>query len=268
MKLRKRFIACFLSGVMVVSSVQFAVDYVYAEEVETEIEGVIGETEEQESGEESEWENVSSLETDAVLENESQGTAELDTVTVDTDDTQFESDPENSTEIIEILEEEQEESKIIDVSSAEIASGSCGTNLKWFLDDEGVLTISGSGKMEWVTIFDVPWMSYKEDIKSVLIVNGVTNIGRYAFNGCSSLTNIEMPLSVMGIEERAFKDCSSLKSIEIPSSVTNIEYYAFDGCSSLTSVEIPSSVTNIGGCAFNRCSSLTVIQHPRCSRSF
>ena len=97
---------------------------------------------------------------------------------------------------------------------------------------------------------------------AVILQDGLTSIGSYAFEGCSSLTSIKIPSGVTSIGIYAFSDCSSLTSIEIPSSVTSIGAFVFRDCSSLTSIEIPSSVTIIGSCAFEGCSSLTSIEIP------
>ena len=124
----------------------------------------------------------------------------------------------------------------------------------------------------------------------------VTSIEGFAFEGCRSLTSINIPSSVASIKMCAFYNCSSLttltvdannpnycadgcmlfnkekttlicafgsqKTYNIPSSVTSIEVGAFFGCSSLTSINIPSSVTSIGMQAFSYCSSLTSINIP------
>ena len=74
--------------------------------------------------------------------------------------------------------------------------------------------------------------------------------------GCKNTT---IPESVTEIGGYAFCGCSSLTSITIPFSVTEIGGAAFCGCSSLTSITIPSSVTEIGGAAFSECDSLTSI---------
>lgn len=91
-------------------------------------------------------------------------------------------------------------------------------------------------------------------------INGrtVTEIGSYAFSGCSGLTRIEIPSGVTRISDFAFKDCSGLTGIEIPSGVTLIGESTFSGCSGLTRIEIPSSVTKIGFLAFYGCSGLTI----------
>ena len=142
--------------------------------------------------------------------------------------------------------------------AATTASGKCGDNLTWTLDGDGTLTISGTGKM-WDYSYDsnAPWYS----IKCVIISDGVTNIGNYAFYYCSSLTSVTIPDSVTSIGEWAFYNCSSLKSVTIPDSVTSIGYSAFCDCSSLTSVTIGNSVTSIGTYAFRDCTGLTEINY-------
>lgn len=92
-----------------------------------------------------------------------------------------------------------------------------------------------------------------KDITSVKIPNSVTTIGNKAFSGCENITTIEMPNSVTTIGNGAFSYCESLTTIEIPNSVTTIGINAFYGCKKLTSADIPDSVTNIGYGAFLYC---------------
>ena len=141
-----------------------------------------------------------------------------------------------------------------------IASGTCGDNLTWKLTKDGVLTISGTGEMyDYDYSNNSPWNSYKQQIKTININDGVTSIGDYAFFNCKSLTSITIPNSVTSIEYRAFYYCDALTSISIPNSVTSIGDEAFQFCPSLTSITIPNSVTSIGDFVFNSCSSLTSI---------
>ena len=151
---------------------------------------------------------------------------------------------------------------LVSLSAYAEKSGTCGDNLQWKLTDEGVLTITGTGKMKNYSGSSRPWSAYKNVIKQVIIDDGVTTIGYSAFYRCSSLTSVTIPNSVTEIGVGAFSGCSSLTSVTIPSSVTTIWHSAFYGCSSLTSVTIPNSVTTIGEEAFRDCSSLTSITIP------
>jgi len=143
-------------------------------------------------------------------------------------------------------------------------SGTCGPNLRWHLTDNGVLTISGKGEMNdySANYFEnrAPWRGY--DIKRIIIGDGVTTIGVYAFAGCSSLTSVTIPNSVTKIGDSAFEGCRALTSVTIPNSVTKIGDSAFEDCSALTSVTIPNSVTKIGDHAFDYCSALISVTIP------
>ena len=134
------------------------------------------------------------------------------------------------------------------------------------------------------------WL-YGSGFTKLTIGDGVTSIGDYAFEDCSSLTSVTIPDSVTEIGHAAFANCSSLTSIVvaldnavydsrdncnaiietatnalkvgcvatvIPKSVTSIGRYAFYGYSSLA-IAIPDSVTSIGDYAFYDCSGELVI---------
>ena len=144
-----------------------------------------------------------------------------------------------------------------------VASGTCGDNLTWKLDDEGTLTISGKGAMtEWVNSDSAPWKTYSNTINKVVIQPGVTSIGGHAFSKCKNLTSITIPEGVTSIGKNEFSGCKNLTSITIPEGVTNIGENAFRGCSSLTSITIPKGVTSIEWGTFRGCSSLKSITIP------
>ncbi|MCI9505144.1 MAG: leucine-rich repeat protein [Oscillospiraceae bacterium] len=116
------------------------------------------------------------------------------------------------------------------------------------------LYITGSGPMEdYRFSTDRPWDQYIKEIQSVVIENGITSIGDYAFWQGTNLTSVSIPDSVTSIGNAAFSACSSLTSVPIPNSVTSIGNAAFADCASLTSVNIPDSVTSIGVAAFSGC---------------
>lgn len=96
-------------------------------------------------------------------------------------------------------------------------------------------------------------------IRNTNIPNTVTNIGEYAFSGCSGLTSVTIPNSVTNIELGAFASCSGLTSIDIPNSVINIGELVFTYCVALDSVCIGRSVQSIGDFAFDRCYNLASI---------
>ncbi|MBQ6359669.1 MAG: leucine-rich repeat domain-containing protein [Lachnospiraceae bacterium] len=176
----------------------------------------------------------------------------------------------------------QEEETVREAAKGAVDSGTCGENVTWTLDENGTLTISGTGEMEDYKQSSYPFMY--DDIKTVIIKNGVTSIGDWVFIYCRSMTRVEIPESVTSIGWQAFEDCSSLKSIEIPKGVTSIGNYAFylsslesitlseeltsiashmcTNCSSLKNVTIPKGVTIIDWQAFENCSSLTKITLP------
>lgn len=142
-----------------------------------------------------------------------------------------------------------------------VASGTCGDNLTWKLDVNGLMTISGNGYMDRYSIGDCPWIDYRAIITDVLVEENVTSIGVCAFYGCENLRSVVLTDSVITIEERAFLLCTDLQSVDLGNGVTSLGNYAFSGCSSLQNISIPASVTTIGlssnpECTFFDCSSL------------
>ena len=101
------------------------------------------------------------------------------------------------------------------------------------------------------------------NIQSSITYNGrdypVTSIASNAFSWCTTLTTVNIPISVTKINSNAFSGCTSLRSIYIHSQVTAIGTQAFNGCTGLTSVSIGSACTSIGDYAFQNCAALTTI---------
>jgi len=165
----------------------------------------------------------------------------------------------------------------ITASAATEESGTLGANITWELDDNGTLTISGSG--------DIPSdlsQLYNEEIKSIVINNGITTIGDMAFANFKNLTSVILSDSITNIGYAAFYSCKNLTSITIPDSVISIGFDVFydtpwleeqrknnplvivngiliDGYSCEGDVIIPNDVTSINVSAFSDCENLTSI---------
>lgn len=97
-----------------------------------------------------------------------------------------------------------------------------------------------------------------ELINELKIPDGVTSIGQGAFWGYNGLASVEIPNSVMHIND-AFSYCSGLTSITIDNGVKSIDYDAFCGCNGLTNITIPDNVTVIHSRSFRGCSGLTSV---------
>ena len=127
---------------------------------------------------------------------------------------------------------------------------------------DSTLTIRGTGNMQnWSGGLHIPpWTG--QPIRTVIIEQGVTRIGDFAFAGSTRLTSVTIPSSVTTIGAVAFRNATSLAKITIPYGVTRIGSSAFEGCTGLTEIVIPNSVTAILSSAFSGCTSLTEIVIP------
>ena len=183
----------------------------------------------------------------------------------------------------------------IQEQGAGVYTGSCGTGAEYTLDENGTLTITGNGSIDFGAFRGFGEADDERVIKKVVISSGITGIGNYAFEDCSDLKSVEIPASVTSIGSAAFKDCSGLESMnideanttyenpegsnaivekssktlvagckntKIPDDVKIIGAYAFCGCSDLKSIEIPDNVLEIQVAAFDDCSNLTAIHIP------
>ena len=161
---------------------------------------------------------------------------------------------------IEYTEEAETEEEEIAVNAD---SGTCGTNLTWAYDSgRKTLTISGTGEMTDFQSSDskgviAPWRVSGSDFSgdqgtTVIIEEGVTSIGTYAFQNCN-LTTVSIPKSLKSIGNNAFDGCAYLEAVTVPAdaSLESIGNYAFKS-SGLKSVTIECSV-NVGNDAFASC---------------
>ena len=141
------------------------------------------------------------------------------------------------------------------------------SGITWtFNEATGELTISGAGAMPDYTHPDyspdeskMPWYGCYKQIKSVIIEEGITEIGQNAFHFCYNLTSVSIPDSVKAIDEYAFYLCTGLESVTIPKGVENIGALSFYGCESFTEVTIPDNVLTIGDSAFKICMNLEYV---------
>jgi len=127
---------------------------------------------------------------------------------------------------------------VTDGGGGVIAQGYAGP-LEWIIQNN-TLTISGNGAMPDynITYNLTPWYIYGDKFTSVVIQNGATTIGDYAFYECRNFRNITIPNSVNKIGDGAFRNSHALLSINIPSSVVLIGQWVFNGCSALSSINV------------------------------
>ena len=155
-----------------------------------------------------------------------------------------------------------------------------GTN--WELSEDGVLSISGNGKMDGGLPSE--WRSYRDYVKELVVNEGVTTISYMAFEGMKNLTKVSLPQSLEYIDDNVFYGCTSLPVVDnvryagdylvevVDKSVTTckikegtryIGASSFEVCTALTEIALPESIVFIGRYAFAGCSSLTFISFPK-----
>ena len=144
----------------------------------------------------------------------------------------------------------------ISANAVEERSGSCGDNATYTLDSEGKLTITGSGAIT-DRIFSSdqgkPNAEWVNEITSIEIGEGITEIQKYAFYECKNLKSVTIASSVKILGYGAFYNCNNLSDVTFKdnSQIEKIEPYVFYCCSPLTSIVIPDSVTSFGYYVFS-----------------
>jgi len=154
-------------------------------------------------------------------------------------------------------------------AAATVASGKCGDSAAWKLDAEGTLTISGTGRMydyEWPADrggTTPPWLAnkYRDSIRALHVEQGITYIGRCAFDSCGNLSDVTLPISLRIIGQCAFNDCTALRSIQLPEGLTTIMEDAFNAAG-LVSITFPSTLGELRDGAFMNCEKLQSLRLP------
>ena len=124
-----------------------------------------------------------------------------------------------------------------------------GSNILWSYDeDTQTLALKGTGKMaNYSSRKKGPWNDLT--VKNLIISEGVTNIGDYAFHAESALEHIELPTTIDTINYHAFSSTASLKELTLPEGLKLIESEAFSS-SGATRITLPSTLEKIDGYAF------------------
>ena len=140
------------------------------------------------------------------------------------------------------------------------AYGSCGENLQWILYGSE-LHICGTGGMYDYnsTTNQSPWSEYQGRISKIVVEEGVTKIGEYAFFKSEELIEVELPHSLRRINHMAFGYCYKLPLLIIPEGVEHIEKSIIYRCPMLTKIELPGSIKLIEGSFAGECENLTTI---------
>jgi len=152
------------------------------------------------------------------------------------------------------------------VSAEEVASGTCGkqgNNLTWALDENGVLTIKGTGNMaDYTSTTPAPWYEFRSTIYKISIDDGITNIGNYAFSRCEKAQEVLLSDTISTIGRNAFQYCFALEAFDFKN-VQTIEIGAFINCHGLKKIELGEKVKSVGLQAFAACASVETVLVPK-----
>ncbi len=152
-------------------------------------------------------------------------------------------------------------------------SGECGESATWTLEGN-TLHISGTGAMtDYVNPSSINatypgWYDHKDAIFAVIVDEGITTVGDYAFNDYKYIESLSLPEGLVEIGNHSFADCINLIEVKLPSTLEKIgddamnysdNGYSFYKCTSLTEITIPEGLKNMGYGAFNGCTGLKTV---------
>ena len=149
------------------------------------------------------------------------------------------------------------QTEVDDIIGGIVEIGTCGENIHYVLYENGKLLLHGTGETYDYEIGQSPFWE-NEDIRSLVVSDGITKIGNSLFERCKSMASASFPTSLTEIGERAFfmYDQGGLTELNLPSSVTTIGEKAF-ACESLTSVTLPATLATLGTYLFMDSRTLT-----------
>ncbi len=150
--------------------------------------------------------------------------------------------------------------------SAIIDSGTWGEDLTWTLDENGLLTVSGTGGMADFQGFGSTdaWRAYRSSVTGIEVCEGVTSLGFLAFEYFPVLEHISLPNSLTKIGDFAVNGCRALTSVTVPANVTEIGYLAFSNNAALVEIlvsEENQAFASVNGALFDK-DVTTLISYP------
>ena len=143
----------------------------------------------------------------------------------------------------------------------EMEDNVCGDSATFTLSKDGVLTISRSGSIYDSDKHLFGWAFYKDDIKKIIVENGITSIGDGAFNDCQA-EEVEIADTVTKVSDFAFSGCRKLKRIVIPEAVNYLGVECFVNCDELEEVIINGSIERLASNMFKNCQKLKKVVLP------
>ncbi len=138
-----------------------------------------------------------------------------------------------------------------------IDQGTLDGGIAWALDDNGLLTLEGSGEAAVASADAQPWYGHRSGITSAHVSEGITSLGDHLFHGLNALESVDLPSGLESIGAYTFDNCAALQAVDLPAGLTSIGDHAFDGCHALASVVIPDTVTSMGISVFSNCHALS-----------
>ena len=120
-----------------------------------------------------------------------------------------------------------------------------------YLFYNGTLTVYGNGDMADYEAQGAPWFPYYTEITKIVVEDGVTSIGDYAFDRCERASSITLSKDLTSIGEGAFQDCTSVTAMTIPAGVTSIGDKAFRHCTAMKTLTFTDNAPTMGDAFYN-----------------